>query len=353
MKEHIYYNNLEKVYHDSFEISITNEDRIVIFSDLHMGDGGSRDDFKSNSALFKYVLDNYYLPRDYSLILNGDVEELYKFSAKKIYKAWKSLYQTYEKFSGNSKFFKLLGNHDHDLVNERYPDINKKLLESIRINYGDNTIFIYHGHQTSNFIERYNKPALYFVRYIVYPLKIQNPVYPVTSKRRFQTEVRSYNFSKQRKIISILGHTHRPLFESMSKMDYLTVRIENLIRKYPKANPGDKETISALIEKYKQEIISIEKKNGAEDGRFGLYNDNLLVPCLFNSGSVIGKHGITGIEIKKGKIYLVYWFDRNLSSRYLEYRGVKSKQFDGTDFYKALLNTESLDYVFSRINLLS
>jgi len=84
-----------------------------------------------------------------------------------------------------------------------------------------------------------------------------------------------------------------------------------------------------------------------------LYNDKLLVPCLFNSGSGIGKRGFTGIEIKNGRISLVYWFDKNLSSRYLDYNGIKTKNLNGTDYYKAVLKSEPLSYVFTRINLLT
>ncbi len=75
---------LKKLYDNSKKISISENDRFVIFSDLHMGNGGANDDFLKNAYLFDYVLNNYYLPRNYKLILNGDIEELYKFSIKSI-----------------------------------------------------------------------------------------------------------------------------------------------------------------------------------------------------------------------------------------------------------------------------
>ncbi len=114
MKESTIYKNLDKLYNESFDLTVADEDRLVIFSDLHMGDGGSRDDFAGNSGLFRFILDNYYKPRDYTLVLNGDVEELYKFSIKSIYKAWKGLYRIYEHFESAGKFIKIIGNHDHE-----------------------------------------------------------------------------------------------------------------------------------------------------------------------------------------------------------------------------------------------
>jgi hypothetical protein len=46
-----------------------------------------------------------------------------------------------------------------------------------------------------------------------------------------------YGFSSRRKIVSIIGHIHRPLFESLSKIDTLKYRIEQLCRHYPLASP--------------------------------------------------------------------------------------------------------------------
>ena len=55
-------------------------------SDLHLGDGGPRDDFRPNAELVHDVLRDYYLEAGYSLVLNGDIEELQRFSYAKIRK---------------------------------------------------------------------------------------------------------------------------------------------------------------------------------------------------------------------------------------------------------------------------
>jgi uncharacterized protein (UPF0128 family) len=84
----------------------------------------------------------------------------------------------------------------------------------------------------------------------------------------------------------------------------------------------------------------------------GVYDDRLIVPCLFNSGTITGKSGFTGIEIKKGKIYLVYWFDEQKSQKYLHYESTKVKPLVDTSFHKAVIKKDSLNYIFSKIKLL-
>lgn len=39
------------------------------------------------------------------------------------------------------------------------------------------------------------------------------------------------------------------------------------------------------------------------------------IPCLFNSGCVIGKRGVTAPEIEEVNIRLVHWFDSRISKK--------------------------------------
>jgi len=72
--------NLQEFYNNAPEISLHEDERLVIFSDLHMGDETNLDDFRIKEDLFSSVLEHYYLQDGYKLILNGDVEELQKSS---------------------------------------------------------------------------------------------------------------------------------------------------------------------------------------------------------------------------------------------------------------------------------
>ncbi len=353
MSKKIILAKLDKLYKETKSISITDEDKIVIFSDLHIGDNTDRDDFQHNSEMFEFLLQYYYLNRNYKLVLNGDIEELYKYPLKKIISSRNNFYNLLNQFDDAGNLFKIYGNHDYELNLHNAPKANSNLLSAVKFDYKGDDIFIFHGHQTAHFIEQYNLLALLLVRYIIYPLGIKNYSFPANFRKKFITESLAYEFSKERKIISILGHTHRPLFESLSKADTLKMLIEKMIRKYSLSDELKKEIIKEKIKKYSSELNYILQKDNAEKYKSSIYDDNFLVPCLFNSGSAIGKRGFTGIEIAKGKISLVYWFDINRSQRYIDYKGVKIKQFPETDYYKAILKRQPLDYIFTRIKLLS
>lgn len=353
LKEDYYFKYLDKLYDDAPEYNINGEDKIVIFSDLHIGDKGNKDDFLQNSEQFKFLLDHYYYQKGFNVFLNGDVEELYKYSIDNVISAWKDIYNLFDNFNSEGRLQKIIGNHDFETGHLKKPAVNRDIKEAIRLNYHGNKIFVYHGHQTAGYIEQYNKIAYYLVRYIVHPLGIKNPTTPIDSAKKYKTEIRAYRYSARKKIISILGHTHRPLFESMSKIDSLTMLLEKLLRKYSKINGTEKQALEKRIKRHRQELEQLYEKDAAYNLRSSLYNDKILVPCLFNTGSVIGKRGMTCIEINKGNIALVYWFDRKRSQRYINYKGVKSKQFSKSNYYKAILKRENLEYVFSRINLLA
>ena len=78
-----------------------------------------------------------------------------------------------------------------------------------------------------------------------------------------------------------------------------------------------------------------------------------MVPCIFNSGCVIGKKGITAIEITKGKIALVHWFDRRKSQKYLDYNGYVPVQLGDSEYYRVVFKEDDLNYIFARIKLLA
>lgn len=341
---------LQKIFDDSYQLKISDNDKILILSDMHIGNGGRFDDFNQNSEIVKYILREYYLKNDYTLILNGDIEELYKFPLKKIENYWNDLFNIFDLFQKSNKLYKIVGNHDFELLRTYKNKQKYNLFNAINLEYNNNSIFIYHGHQTANILEQYSKLILYIIRYIF--RTVSNQSVSIFIDKKYKTEEIAYNFSVAHKIISILGHTHRPLFESASKIETLKMIIETLIRKYKYADTEKQKKIELLLKKHKEELSRLYSYNKQYHERSSIYNSELLVPCLFNSGAVVGKHGLTGIEIKNGKIYLIYWFDVNRSQRYIDYKGVKTRQLNDSNYFKAVLKKESLDYIFNRIKLL-
>jgi len=65
-------------------------DKYALFSDLHLGDGGKVDNFFHNEETMRLAL-KYYKNSGYSIILLGDVEELWQFQQSSSY-IWKSRY---------------------------------------------------------------------------------------------------------------------------------------------------------------------------------------------------------------------------------------------------------------------
>jgi len=160
------------------------------------------------------------------------------------------------------------------------------------------------------YFEKYNQLSGFMLRYLAYPLGIKNRSPAYDSKKRFRIEKIVYEFSNRNKLISIIGHTHRPLFESLSKLDYLKYQIEVLCREYPTAKKREKKGISEKIDFYLEELDAIHSKERNDILAYNIYNTDIIIPSLFNSGCTIGKRGITSIEIMNNQILLVHWFDK-------------------------------------------
>ncbi|MCL2006730.1 MAG: serine/threonine protein phosphatase [Treponema sp.] len=248
--------------------------KLLIISDFHMG-SGRRDDFRNNGEIAVRMLEKYYFKKGWTLILNGDIEELAKNSLSDIQREWADMYRVFDLFSSVGRLYKTLGNHDEGLIFEK--DYPYPLYNSVCIETGIIPIYVYHGHQSSVIYTVFNSMLKFCQRYFLKPMGIRNISSARSPRRRFKVERHAYNFSIANNCISVIGHTHRALFE------------------------GRKQS---------------------------LYGDVLPLPCLFNSGSAIGKKGIHAIELDKETIALVYWFAKGS---------------------KVTLNKERLDYISSKL----
>jgi UDP-2,3-diacylglucosamine pyrophosphatase LpxH len=346
------YANLTRLFNSTEPQPIPQDRPIVIFSDFHAGDGSSRDDFLANSDLTMEVLEEYYR-RGFRLVLNGDVEELQKFPMKKIRQRWVELYSILERFASEDRLVRLVGNHDLQLLTEQGVEV--PVQRALRWEVGDPTapdsIFIFHGHQASRRYELYNDHVGWLLRNVVGKLPIKNFSVSHDNHKKKVLEERVYTFSRRRRIMSVIGHTHRPLFESLSKTDSVKYNIERLCRQYATAGVSEREAIHGEIHDLKKYLARTVPNRRNDFG--SIYHDSFVVPCMFNSGCVLGKRGITCIELSGTEIGLSYWFDRNRSKRYLRYEGYDSQNLAGTSYYETVIQSETLNYIFSRIHLLS
>jgi hypothetical protein len=171
-----------------------------------------------------------------------------------------------------------------------------------------------------------------------------------------------YSFAHRRQVMALIGHTHRPMFESLSKLDILRFGIERLCRELSEAHGAHRHRLEAELLAEKADLQRLlEKRGRAEDAAATLYTSPLLVPCLFNSGCCIGKRGVTGLELAGGRISLVHWFDRTRNERYLgtdersaaRRSGRSSEALPGTPYHRMVLREDTLSYLFTRIRLLA
>ncbi len=347
-------NYLSGLYEKAPSIGINENSPFIIFSDLHMGNGKKNDDFRKNAALFTAALKEYYLKKEYTLVLNGDIEELQKFKMNSIRKAWQNTYDIFNKFDENNKLIKITGNHDDRILagkaDRRYNE--RKAVKIIPEN-SEIPIFIFHGHQASVYYRYLNRLNSILLRYIVNPIGIKNFSNKYKHQKKMRIENRSYNFSRKNGMISIIGHTHRPLFESLSRADSLHFEIETLLRRYRKAGTEKRRRIAARIRELKFKYDYCINSRPEYEPASLMYSTGIPVPCLFNTGCAIGKRGITGIEITSESISLVHWFDSRISSRFLFDSDLEAKPLaEHPEIHRVVLRKDDLSYIADTIRLL-
>jgi len=341
---------------DAFVKSLPVEDmsgdlRYVFLSDLHLGDGGRRDDLERHRALVVDSLSRWYLEKDYVLVLNGDIEDVYKFKLKDVRRAWPEFFELLDSFASKGRLRKIVGNHDLSLLGEK--DYPYPLSHGLALARGERRIVAFHGHQASRFFVDYDYVSYFATRYLAKPLRIRNTSISSDSRYRFKAERRIYKASKKLGIVSITGHTHRPLFESLSKYESIRWEIEEKLREYAEAGGDRRREIAAIVKVYRGELGRLSEDGVRYSLSRSLYEDrDVLIPCVFNSGCATGKKGYTAIEIDGSKIELVHWGAAEKCRRYIAEGAIASEGIEGTDWRRYVVRRDSLDQVFARIELL-
>jgi predicted phosphodiesterase len=343
---------LDRLYEKAPVLPLAPADKLVIFSDLHMGDGGGRDEFVPNSEMFLAILRRHYQAQGSILVLNGDIEDLAGFSLASIATRWLEVYAAWQEFADRGALYKLAGNHDLGLLRRRPGDLPFPVGESLRVEMGEKRLWIIHGHQVSRLDWAYETLGTFLQRWVLRPLGIGNYTVARSASRRFHVERRAYLYARAGGMLAVIGHTHRPLFESLSRLDTVKFEIENVCRSYSLAGEKERRELEERMERLKREFIEQQRREPYPPRGENLYDEGPLLPCLFNSGSGIGRHGITAIEIAAGRITLVIWSDRRRSEMYAATAGYEPQQLGSSDFFRVVLKEESLDYVFARIKLL-
>jgi predicted phosphodiesterase len=365
------YKTLTKLLETTEAIGLNPQDKYVIFSDHHI----SCDQFDNNKRLYCKVLE-YYLHEKFGLILLGDIEELSSLKISEFAEKYGSdVYRLESRFclSDENPYFRIWGNHDIEWKNLKK---RKRLLREFMIDgnpdnirpalkfiYGEDfSIFLAHGHQGEchgdklGFVGRWLSPIREYLGIKIRRSASQN------HRRRFLAEMEYYDWAKQERLLLITGHTHRPRFESYDKIDRLQIQIENLCRDL--SITGDPAKIQALkkeIEDKHMEYRTAQKKVKETKKRKRLGQGELLIPCYFNPGSCLHEKGITCIELSDREIRLIFYFDltrsackeETLRSSDIPLSELLAKDLEAQHYIRRVLEKENLDYIQTRIQLLT
>ncbi len=282
--------------------------RFIIFSDQHKGAKNGADDFMLCEPSYLAALD-FYDQREFQLIVLGDGEELWENKLSSVLKNQQPSFNRYRKFVAEARFYKTIGNHDLDWSNDLFTmaQVKKNFGSAITIYDGilllttvNDTplkIFCTHGHQGDRASDG-NWFSKFFVSKIWAPVQALVKINPNTPAYDAQLKTLHnrlmYEWSNNQKgLLLITGHTHQPVFESLT-------RIERLYRQLLQAQASNDEKLitetEAEIQQRKFEYNHVS-------------SDYLTMkPTYFNSGCCCFNDGdITGIEIEDGCLRLVKW----------------------------------------------
>lgn len=301
-----------------------NSAKYIIFSDHHKGNRDGADDFRVCERTYNAAL-AYYYNLGYTLVVMGDVEELWEERPKTVLNAYPHTFALEGKFHKDGRYLRFWGNHDDDWS---YPDLVKKLLvpalgggdlsihESLIMHVMDGAeelgrIFLTHGHQGTVESDKIAPISKFFVRYLWRPLQRIVKYSLNTPAKDFQLrhahDSAMYSWSKdQEKVVLIAGHTHRPVFKSESHETSIRKSLqENEAKLAEKPGNLDLQKENALLAAELEWILAQNLGAPAD-----LPVIELEKPSYFNTGCCAFSDGdVTGLEISDGEIRLVRWPD--------------------------------------------
>jgi predicted phosphodiesterase len=304
------------------------KDRFIIFSDQHKGRRNGADDFIQAEPNYLAAL-HYYNQQDFCFINLGDSEELWENNLWQVKKKNKSTFEAERKFLEKKKYIKVFGNHDlfwdndpfawwqlrsifkekvkiyegvvlEVIADSREPvvDSQKSIVDEVPpVRHLPFTIFLTHGHQGDAQSDG-NWFSKFFVAKIWAPLQALLRINPNTpaydaEKKTLHNHIMYEWSAMQKKLLLVTGHTHQPVFASLTHLEKL----------YKKFQLAQKNESAADLNSLRDEIQKREKQFTAVSVDY-----MNMKPSYFNTGCCCFSDGdITGIEIEGGHIRLIKW----------------------------------------------
>ncbi len=282
----------------------TRAGRFIIFSDQHRGAKNGADDFMLAEPNYLKALE-YYNKVGFHLICLGDSEELWENTLVQVKKHNKPSFEAEKKFAIRNAFTKIFGNHDLDWeINPMTAKEMKEIYSTpvsvlegviLEAHMGDKiiTILCTHGHQgdaqsDGNFFSKFFVSFVWARVQAFLRINPNTPAHNTTLKSEHNTIMYEWS-SRQKDLLLITGHTHQPVFESLTRFERLQ----------------------------REEEISRHKNTS-------LVSYENIKPTYFNTGCCCFDDGdISGIEIIDGFLKLVKWQSSNGESIRTELESVK------------------------------
>jgi predicted phosphodiesterase len=281
---------------------------IIIFSDEHKGTRNGADDFKHAERNYLAALD-YYNQQCFYYVNLGDCEELWENSVKSVIRKNRKCFEKERLFIERNAYTKIIGNHDLYWKNDPFAVLNVKkiygaelkifeaIVLRIELKEGYVDAFCTHGHQ-GDLQSDGNAFSKWFVSNVWGPLQTFleiNPNTPSTNDnlKTLHNKMMYEWSSKQPNTILITGHTHQPVFRSLTHLERLYLRLEEA---------------QAIKDEKSVDEIRAEIPRRRREYDFVNHSFRNMVPCYFNSGCCCFEDGtITGIEIEQDFIRLIKW----------------------------------------------
>jgi hypothetical protein len=291
----------------------------VIFSDQHKGAGDHADEFVRNVPAYMAAL-SHYNANNYTLVLLGDVEELWENNIREVIKAHRAVLEAEAAF-GARRYLRVWGNHDDRWMEEMLVALElrpyapgrglRRVFEGVRISVRDGdaklgTLFMTHGHQGTAGSDRFawiSRWALVVYRFLQNRFNVgwfggvdtpaQDPVL------RSEHDQLMYDWAaNQERMMLVVGHTHHPVWAGQTHVQQLEAE---LISQLARRDAGD--TAADLdIERIRTKLATLR------DTPATLAELAPRKPAYFNTGCCKFSDGdITGIEIADGELRLIKW----------------------------------------------
>jgi predicted phosphodiesterase len=293
--------------------------KIIVFSDQHRGAKNGADDFMQCEANYLAALEFYNL-HEFCFISLGDSEELWENRWPAVKRNNTISFEKEKKFVERDTFIKIYGNHDltwninpfTQLEIEKIYGKKIKVYEAVLLDIVKDkqhlSILLTHGHQgdaksDGNFFSKFFVANVWAPFQAFFKINPNTPAYNSTRKTLHNRIMYEWS-ATQKNLLLITGHTHQPVFESLTELERLY-----------------KKLLVAEEEKDQQQIDEISNRLKKVEPNFTSVSKDYLVmkPTYFNSGCCCFSDGdITGIEIADGCIRLIKWqTGKQASERYV------------------------------------